>query len=145
MVGGLIFTKLSLNLLGTFTPNWALDSPIALRYLHGYFPLKPLEYAETEAVILVDRLPHPVNTYVDTPMYSIVRIVNGKPVRTLADMIAIIEASTEDFLKIDYYFWTEPTIFKKDDAMASQAQIASLYKMIPQKFAPPSTEERITP
>ncbi len=132
--GGLVFSTLSLNLLQSWGQRWFYDSPTPLRYIHTYAPLQPLPGIVEDVVVLLGRMPNAVNSYVQTPLYSIVKSVNNQPVTDLAKLKELISQSQDEYINIDYYYWETPSLLRKADADKAQADIVKTYQIHPEEF-----------
>ncbi len=97
MVGGLVFSPLTREYLRS--QGQRLNETIGqqLIYYLQYAKIDGLYVGRDKFIVLSARLPHAVNTYGDGFVNAVVERVNGRPITTLADVRAAIEAQTTGF------------------------------------------------
>lgn len=129
-VGGLVYTALSVNLLKTWGSGWGKNSPFYLKYFN-YFHQQTDYRNNEDIIVLLSKLGHPVNSYVQTPLYSVVKSVNGAPVKSLRELKNKIEGLSEKYIKIEYAGMFAPTVLNRQEALEASPQIAASYKVDP--------------
>ena len=91
--GGLIFQPLNLELVETYQP-----SDLRLRHFFDFFVLEQIYVEHPEVIVLTNILPDPINTYLGPYRGGIVDDVNGKKIRTLADLANALSAPADRFV-----------------------------------------------
>ena len=86
IAGGLVFSSLSQELLQTLQRSSGSPNVQQLFYTLEYVKAHLLHEGRDEFVVLIKRLPHPVNAYLDDFLYGIVDEVNGTHIRNLNDL-----------------------------------------------------------
>jgi S1-C subfamily serine protease len=110
--GGLVFSPLTREYLKTLDRSLSNPNDQQLLYYSQYAKVDRLFEERDEFVVLIHRLPSPVNTYADGYLRAIVAEVNGLPVRNLKDLPRGIAAAKgrhhvirflgmDDFLVLD--------------------------------------------
>ena len=101
ILGGLVFSPLNreyLKAVGNATDPLSLR----LRYFAQYAKVDGLHEGVDEFVVLIRRLPHPVNTYADGFVNGIVARINGRPIARLADVKEAAAEPTDGFHVIEF-------------------------------------------
>jgi S1-C subfamily serine protease len=91
--GGLIFQPLNLELMTTYQPN-----DLRLRHFFDFFVVEQIYLEHPEVVVLTNILPDPINTYLAPYRASIVDEVNGKKIKTLADLAKAFSETPDRFV-----------------------------------------------
>ena len=86
VLGGLVFSQLTREYLRTVERLRSDERVQQLFYYSEYAKQDDLYKGRDEFVVLIRRLPHPVNTYADEFVNGIVESVNGIPIRNLSDV-----------------------------------------------------------
>jgi hypothetical protein len=79
--GGLLFQPLNLELIDAYQPT-----DLRLRHFFDFFVIEQIYLEHPEVIVLTNILPDPINTYLAPYRGSIVDDVNGKKIKTLADL-----------------------------------------------------------
>ncbi len=119
MVGGLVFSPLNRAYLQAVARNTDPLS-IRLRYYAQYAKVDGLHEGVDEFIMLIRRLPHPVNTYADGFVHGIVSRVNGQPIARLRDVQEAFAEPRDGFHTIE--FAGADNILILDAAAAAQAE-----------------------
>jgi S1-C subfamily serine protease len=88
---GLVFCPLSREVLDSLDEVPGNNAEL-LDYLSDYAKLDGYHRRLDEFVVLIRRLPHPVNAYADAFVLGVVTRANGRPVRSLADLASAWDA-----------------------------------------------------
>ena len=91
--GGLIFQPLNLELVETYQP-----SDLRLRHFFDFFVLEKIYVEHPEVIVLTNILPDPINSYLGPYRGGIVDDVNGKKIRTLADLAKALSTPADRFV-----------------------------------------------
>ena len=91
--GGLIFQPLNLELVETYQPG-----DLRLRHFFDFFVLEQIYVEHPEVIVLTNILPDPINTYLGPYRGGIVDDVNGKKIRTLADLAKALSTPADRFV-----------------------------------------------
>ncbi|MCE9614931.1 MAG: trypsin-like peptidase domain-containing protein [Lentisphaerae bacterium] len=86
MTGGLVFSTMSQELLQSMQRTSSSPNVQRLFYTMDYVKQDRLHEGRDEFVILIQRLPHPVNAYLDDFLFGILDEVNGVHIRRLHDL-----------------------------------------------------------
>ena len=98
IVGGLVFSELSRQYLREWGPNWPREAPLHLVYLDRYQNELPANRGKMVFVSSV--LPGPNTVGYENLSYEVVEEVNGRPIRSLADLAAAVDSQTDQFHRI---------------------------------------------
>ncbi len=112
VVGGLVFTPLNREILKSVRGGFRASGEQRFLYLSRYAKTDGHYLDHDEFIILLRRLPHPVNTHTDGFLNGLVASVNGHAIRNLRELIDRLEspvagfhvirfADTEDLLVLD--------------------------------------------
>lgn len=98
VAGGIVFSELSRQFLRDWGPRWPTEAPLRLVYLDRFQSELP---ADRGRIVFISSVLSTPNTlgYQDLA-YEIVEEVNGKPIRSLADLAAAIDNPEGNFLRI---------------------------------------------
>src|SRR4051812_33601482 len=91
--GGLLFQPLNLELIETYQP-----ADLRLRHFFDFFVLEQIYVEHPEVVVLTNILPDPINTYLSPYRGGIVDDINGKKIRTLADLATSLAEPADRFV-----------------------------------------------
>jgi S1-C subfamily serine protease len=113
--GGLVFSPLTRPYLAEAGRGLITKNDQQLYYYSQYAKVDGLHKGKDAFIVLIYRLPHPVNTYADGYMNGIVERVNGFDIRNLRDLKRAFEQPKDGFHHIDFAGSENPLIL---DAMA---------------------------
>ena len=128
--GGLVFEALSRNYLENWGDDWYEKAPISLRYLERFLEYEPGFQKGGPPAVLVARLPHAVNAYVDIPLGSVVARVNGKAVATLSDMQQQLATADSQFVVIEFWDTSNVVVLERAAVQAANQAIAKTYRVV---------------
>ncbi len=98
IVGGIVFSELSRQLLRDWGPNWSREAPLRLVYLDRYQNEQP---ADRGKIIFISAVLPGANTVgYENLRYEIVESANGRPIRSLQDLADAIAAPSDQFHRI---------------------------------------------
>ncbi|MBP7147660.1 MAG: trypsin-like peptidase domain-containing protein [Acidobacteria bacterium] len=125
--GGLVFVPLDREMLKTYGNDWprVADRPLLRELL-----LRGAEESERmqeERVVLLRRLDHPVNADFAWYRNEVVERINGRTIRTLADVIAAIEENKEPQHVFELKYYGKLAALDRAAADAANAQILEQY------------------
>lgn len=129
-IGGLVYTALSINLLKTWGGRWSENAPFYLKYFN-YFSQQTKFKNSRDIIVLLSKLSHPVNSYVQTPLYSVVKTLNGEAVASIKDFKNKIENSSAEYIKVEYEGMNAPTVLKTKQALDAISQVGASYRLEP--------------
>jgi S1-C subfamily serine protease len=98
IVGGIVFSELSRQFLREWGPNWAREAPFRLVYLDRYQSELPPDRGKV--VFISSVLPGPNTLGYENLSFEVVEEVNGRPVKSLADLAAAVDSPTDAFHRI---------------------------------------------
>ena len=100
IVGGLIFQELSRQYLKEWGPNWQKEAPQRFVYCDRY-QTEIYPDSQRKLVILSQVLPMTSTIGYDDLMYLTVTKVNGKEIKSLADLASAAKQPVDGFIKIE--------------------------------------------
>jgi len=98
IVGGLVFSELSRQYLREWGPDWPREAPLHLVYLDRYQSELPGDRGKIVFVSSV--LPGPNTVGYENLSHEVVEQVNGRPIKSLADLAAAVDSPTGQFHRI---------------------------------------------
>ena len=98
VVGGIVFSELSRQFLREFGRNWSEDAPLKLVYLDRFQSELPPDRGRI--VFISNVLSSPNNIGYEGLGFEVVDEINGRPIRSLADVAAAIENPKDGFHRI---------------------------------------------
>ena len=120
---GLVFVPLEREVLLTL----GQDVPSDLSYECYLRPMLEPESARDEPVVLLRRLEHPVNADLPWAGNLVVDRVNGRAVRSLADLVAALEQSREPFQVFEFGSFGRFAVLDRAEAERAHREILELY------------------
>jgi hypothetical protein len=122
LYGGLVFQPLTANLMGVL----AGSADLRLRQTYSLFGQDQLYRETPEPVILSSVLPDPLNVYLRGMAGQVVREINGKRIRTLADVeLALREEGERTVIRFEGD--QRPAVFKKTEVDKAAPRIMAQY------------------
>jgi S1-C subfamily serine protease len=97
---GLVFMPLQLELLKMFGRSWPQNAPPDLVWHQLFREAEKPEEADREVIVLVRVLRHPVNSRMNFFGPVAVEAINGRPIRSLEDVIEAFDSDGGPFDKI---------------------------------------------
>lgn len=129
IAGGLVFSPLNREYLRTLRRNAPGINIQQLFYYSNYAKIDGLYKDRDEFVVLIRRLPHPVNTYADDFVNGIVTQVNGLHIRNLKDVKKAISNLKNGFHVIQFAGTDESLVLDADAVSRADPEIFSRYGM----------------
>jgi hypothetical protein len=127
VVGGLVFSPLSREYLRTIGHGLSGPNPQQLLYVTQYAKIDGLHKDRNEFVVLIRRLPHPVNTYTDQFLNGLVSEVNGIRIRDMADMKLALSVPSDGYHVIKFAGMDDTLIMDAELTEDAQPYILSRY------------------
>ena len=131
MLGGLVFSPLTRNYLRTIRRNLQIPNVLQLLYVTRYAKIDGLYKNRNQFVVLIRRLPNPVNSYAGKFMYGLVSEVNAQPIGSLKDFIKAVKHPLNGYHIIKFAGMDDYLVL--DAAQAEKAE-----KSIMKRYAVPS-------
>jgi S1-C subfamily serine protease len=125
---GLVFVPLSRDVLNILEKTGG-PRVRTLDYLANYAKLDGHHLRVDEFVVLVRRLPHPVNAYADPFLYAVVADVNGAPVRSLATVSSAWATPAGGFHVLRFLGVEDELVLPAGAAALAAAEIAREYAL----------------
>jgi S1-C subfamily serine protease len=132
--GGLVFTTLSRSYLRTWGSRWYKNAPLLLRYLDIYADYDEQSADMGDIIVFSKRLPDAVNTYASQNMHGVVTAVDGRPVKSIQDLVQYLEGAKEEFIVIDFWGSNEPLVIARDKAASRNLAINETYGVSPDRW-----------
>jgi S1-C subfamily serine protease len=127
IVGGLVFSPLTRGYLRTLRNSGSRAAHHVLRYYARYAKLEELYVGRDEFVVMIRRLPHPVNAYADSFIAHIVADVNGVPIRRLADVKRGIDSLQDGYHVIRFEAQDDYLVLDAKAAATAERSILETY------------------
>ncbi len=127
ILGGLVFAPLNREILKTIRSGFSTANDQRLLYLSRYAKLDGSYRDHDQFVILIRRLPHPVNTYTDDFINGHVVEVNGMAIRGMQDLPTAFEKPENGFHRLRFAGTEEPLILDAEAVASTQEQILGQY------------------
>ncbi|MGQ9661436.1 MAG: trypsin-like peptidase domain-containing protein [Kiritimatiellia bacterium] len=127
IVGGLVFSPLTRPLLERLELSENDRNVINLFYHAQYAKIDGLHTNCDEFVVLIRRLPHPVNTYADSFLNGIVTAFNGRPIRSLRDVAEAVHHPFGGFHVIQFAGIEEKLVLDAEAAKGNEFDILGAY------------------
>jgi len=121
---GLVFMRLEVELLKTFGRGWPQSANRDLVWHQLFREAERPEEADREVIVLTRVLRHAVNSQMGMNLPLAVEAINGRPIRSLADVVAAFGQNQERFHRIQ--FEGEGGIEALDRAAAEAAHLEIL-------------------
>ncbi len=122
--GGLLFQPLNLELVEAYQ-----FADLRLRHFFDFFVLEQIYLEHPEVIVLTNILPDPINTYLGPYRGSIVDDINGKKIRTLADLAKAFAEPTDRFV-INLFGDGPPLVLDPKQVDAARERIKTRYNVI---------------
>ena len=128
IVGGLVFSPLSRGYLGTFG---AINTPAGqqLLYYSEYAKPERLYEGRDAFIVLIARLPHPVNTYCDGYINLIVNSINGMKIRNMMDIPTALKTPSNGYHVVNFEGNDNPLILDAASASMADREILNRYNI----------------
>jgi hypothetical protein len=124
---GLVFSPLTREYLKTLSRSFSGPAENLLLYYSRYAKLDGLHEGHDEFVLLIRRLPHPVNTYADAFENGIVVEANGTPVRRLEDLERALMDTEREFHVLRFAGMDAALVLDAGEARLADAPIRERY------------------
>ena len=122
--GGLLFQPLNLHLIEAYQPN-----DLRLRHFFDFFVVEQIYLEHPEVIVLTNILPDPINTYLAPYRANIVDEVNGKKIKTLADLSKVFSETPDRFV-INMIGDGPPLVLDPKQVAAARDRIKTRYNVI---------------
>jgi S1-C subfamily serine protease len=132
---GLVFSPLTREYLKTLGRNVSSANEQQLQHVLRYAKIDDLWRDRTEFVVLIRRLPHPINTYLDAFQNGIVVSVNGEPAPSLAALGKALEKPSNGFHVIRFMSMDQPMVLEESMVEAADREIRLNYRLPPPNHA----------
>jgi hypothetical protein len=123
LYGGLLFQPLSLDMLEAYR-----TSDLRLRHYFEYFILDQIYIDHPDVIVLSNILPDPINSYLTPYRGGIVDEVNGKKIRTLAELSEAFAQAPEQ-LVIRMVGDGPPLVLDRSKVEAARERIKTRYNV----------------
>lgn len=120
VAGGLVFAPLTREILKTLRGGFASVNEHRLLYLSRYAKRDGHYRDQAAFIILIRRLPHPVNTYADPFLLGRVLLINDVAIRSLGDVRRAFDHHDGEFHVIRFEGTDDPLVL--DARLASSAE-----------------------
>jgi len=128
IVGGLVFTELSTNYLGSLGRNWRDQVGADTLYELVYRNRLGDEAARAKPVVLSTILKHASNIDFSVDASSILTELNGQPISSMADLSAAVEHAEGDFYRFRFLSGAVEAL-NRSEALAAEAQLLQQYNI----------------
>ncbi len=128
--GGLVFAPLNREILKTIGTGFETVNDQRLLYLSRYAKIDGHHRDHDSFVILIRRLPHPVNTYAEAFINGLVEEVNGTAIRRMQDLVTAFKTPANGFHVIRFAGMTDPLVLDAGVLGTVQDGILSQYGVL---------------
>ena len=128
IVGGLVFTELSMNYLSSLGRNLGESISPRTHYELFYRSLQTEELARAKPILLSKVLKHPSNVDFGVAAREVVTEVNGQTINSMSDLKAALRKSTDDFHRFQFLSGTEEAL-NIADAYGANAMLLKQYNI----------------
>ena len=133
ILGGLVFSPLSRNYLMTIGRSLDGVNQQQLLYFTQYAKIDELYKDRSQFVVLIRRLPHPVNSYAEPFVYGLVSEINGVHIGRLSDIRKAVATPQNGYHIIKFDGMDDYIVMDAEDVRQAVPQIMS-------RYAVPATE-----
>jgi len=136
VLGGLVFSPLSRELLIALQRQ--LNTPQAQHLLYAWLfgRADGLHETDQERVVLIGRLPHPINAYADPFVMGAVASVNDRPIRSLADLPTALASPINGFHVIRFHDRPDFLALPAKEADDAWPEISDRYRVLASQRLP---------
>lgn len=127
ILGGLVFAPLTREYLQTLGRNLSGVNEQQLLYLTQYAKIDGWHKNRNAFIVLIRRLPHPVNTYAAPFLNSILTEVNGVRIRKLSDLRDAMIIPQDDYHVLRFAGMDDTLVLDAAAAHEAQSQILERY------------------
>jgi hypothetical protein len=136
IVGGLVFTELSRNYLGSLGREWRQQIGIEAIYELFYRAEQDEETASQNPIILSKILKHPSNIDFGVGLSEVLTEVNGLEIGSIEDLYSALENSPDSFHRFKFMSGREEALQIEaaraaDTELLNKYQIPSAYRLTP--------------
>jgi hypothetical protein len=124
---GLVFMKLEVELLQTFGRAWPQSANRDLVWHQLFREAERPEEANREVIVLTRVLRHAVNSQMSVNVPVAVDKINGRPVRSLADVVEAFGSNHERFHRVEFEGDGGIEALDREKAEAAQQEILKQY------------------
>ncbi len=124
---GLVFTPLNGETVKTYSNSWFTDAPQELVHEMYYRHIEEHDYLDAPQVMIIRRLDHEVNVEEALYTYRLIDSINGKKVRSLAEVVEAIETNSADQHVIRFQHGNRVMMLDRKQADAAHADILEKY------------------
>ncbi|VGO21792.1 S1C family serine protease [Pontiella sulfatireligans] len=124
---GLVFAPLNRETIKTYSEKWVQEAPQELVNEMYFRYLEDNDFADAPQVMVIRRLDHEVNVEEMLYTYRLLDTVNGKTVRTVADVVEAIEGNTADQHLIRLQHGNRLMVLNREEADAVNTEILEKY------------------
>ena len=128
IIGGLVFTELSMNYLGSLGRNLGDSLGPRIHYELFFRSHQSEELARAKPVVLSKVLKHPSNVDFAVAAREIVTEVNGQTINSMSDLKAALRKSSDDFHRFRFLSGAEEALHIAD-ARGAEAMLLKQYNI----------------
>ncbi len=127
IVGGLVFVPMTREVLAGLNKQLGRPECQHLLYDWTYGRQDGAYQDQDERVLLLRRLPHPINAYADPYVYAQVSDVNGKPIRKLEDMVAALKEPVNGFHVFRFRHRKDDLVLDASETARAESDLLASY------------------
>lgn len=120
---GLVFIELSQSYLRSLGQR----VPDLLQYIADFRSFDPNYRRNKDFVVVADVLAHPVNSYAQGYVNSLLLAVNGKRVRSFASFVSLVKSLSSGKIRLDFKGGGGPLVFDAADMRVADEDIQKRY------------------
>ena len=118
--GGFVFIPLTVSYLKEWGNGYINNAPLSLVEIYNKYKYKIKNKEIEELIILARVMPHPSNIGLQTTRNNVITKVNGKKLKNLKELKAILDDTSKDVIKLSLFpgnipLWLNPKTLKNAD------------------------------
>ena len=129
IIGGLVFTELSSNYLGSLGRNWRENTSAENFYELLYRGKQIPSLASGKPIVLSKILKHPSNIDFNVSTRSIVTEVNGSTIRSMQDLKDALEANTDNYHRFRFLSGNKEEALERSAAALADKELLEQYNI----------------
>ena len=137
IVGGLVFSPLSRDYLQTLGPRLGDRSNHPLLYDSQYAKIDQLYADRDQFIVLIRRLPHPINSYYEDFVQDVVTEANGVRIQNMAGLKAALAKPVNGFHIFHFEGQHDFLVLDAQSAQKADAEILERYGVPAAEFLEP--------
>lgn len=127
IAGGLVFEPLSRNYLESWGRNWWDRADKRLLYYFDYYSQDGIYLKQPEVIVMLRVLSAPVNRYYTGYENKVVKKVNGRPIRSMEDLVRAFDENQGEYQVIEFEGYLSPFVLDAAETARQNPEILKRY------------------